>query len=262
MAVQDISYDRAIFAANLKRLMSDNRERQVDIAKLLGVSKATVSAYCSGIQMARMDKLEALSKHFGVSLSELIEAPGKAAAPTADSAALSPAEAIYRSLNEKGQTKFISYGRMLSMQEEYSAGGESQISYIKHYIVPAAAGYASPIEGEDYENIVRPEDAPAAADFCIDISGDSMEPYISDGQRIYVRRDSPLKEFEVGVFFVDGDVFCKQWCVDYSGTLHLLSANPKRQDANISISRSSGRSCICFGKVLLPSQPPKPLYDI
>lgn len=257
MAENEISYDRAIFASNLKRLMADNRQRQVDIAKLLNVSKATVSAYCSGIQMARMDKLEMLSKHFGVSISELIEPPGK---ETAEGQPLSPADAIYRSLNEKGQSKFLDYGHMLSMQEEYCAGKKTAVSYIKHYIIPAAAGYASPIEGEDYENIIRPDDAPAAADFCIDISGDSMEPYIHDGQRIYVRRDSPLKEFEVGVFFVDGDVFCKQWCVDYSGTLHLLSANPLRQDANLSISRLSGRSCICFGKVLLPSQPPKPVY--
>jgi len=259
MAEQDISYDRAIFAANLKRLMAERGEKQVDIAKLLGVSKATVSAYCSGIQMARMDKIEALSLHFGVSRAELIEEPGS----TADSApeVASPADAIYRSLNEKGQGKFLDYGRMLARQDEYALEGRAPVSYIKHYIVPAAAGYASPIEGEDYENIVRPDDAPAAADFCINISGDSMEPYIHDGQRIYVRRDSPLKEFEVGVFFVDGDVFCKQWCVDYNGTLHLLSANPKRQDANISISRSSGRNCICFGKVLLPMQLPQPSYD-
>jgi len=259
VAETDISYDRAIFASNLKRLMQDNSQRQVDIARLLGVSKATVSAYCSGIQMARMDKLEMLSKHFGVSLSQLIEAPGQKPKEEAAERDISPADAIYRSLNEKGQGKFLDYGRMLSMQEEYRAG-KATVSYIKHYIVPAAAGYASPIEGEDYENIVRPDDAPAAADFCIDVRGDSMEPYIHDGQRIYVRRDSPLKEFDVGVFFVDGDVFCKQWCVDYSGTLHLLSANPDRQDANISISRNSGRSCICFGKVLLPGHLPKPVY--
>lgn len=261
MAQQEISYDRAIFASNLKRLMQDNSQRQVDIAKLLGVSKATVSAYCSGIQMARMDKLEVLSKHFGVRVSELIEAPGQKEKAGPVSEELSPADSIYYSLNEKGKGKFLDYGRRLSQQEEYSAGKKAAVSYIKHYIVPAAAGYASPIEGEDYENIVRPDDAPPAADFCIDISGDSMEPYIHDGQRIYVRRDSPLKEFEVGVFFVDGDVFCKQWCVDYNGTLHLLSANPKRQDANISISRSSGRSCICFGKVLLPGHLPKPVYE-
>ena len=87
-----------------------------------------------------------------------------------------------------------------------------------------------------------------------------MLPYIKDGDLVYVRRDVPLEEFDVGIFYVDGDVYCKQWCVDYSGTLRLLSANPQRQSANISIPKDSGRSCVCFGKVLLPKRLPRPTY--
>ena len=135
------------------------------------------------------------------------------------------------------------------------------IRMIRHYLVPAAAGYASPIEGEEFEEIPLPEDAPAGADFCITIQGDSMEPYIRDGSLVYVQRGAHLQEFDVGVFYVDGDVFCKQWCVDYAGTLHLLSANPKRRDAKSAIPHDAGRSGICFGKVLLPHRLPQPAYD-
>ena len=135
-----------------------------------------------------------------------------------------------------------------------------QLRCIRHYTTAAAAGYAAPIEGEDYELIPCGEEVPARADFCIEISGDSMEPYIHDGQRIYVKRDESLRPFEVGVFFVDGDVYCKQWCVDYLGTTHLLSANPAREDASLHIERDSGRSLICFGKVLLKQTPPAPVY--
>jgi hypothetical protein len=78
---------------------------------------------------------------------------------------------------------------------------------------------------------------------------------------VYVQRGAQLQEFDVGVFYVDGDVFCKQWCVDFVGTLHLLSANPKREDANISIPREAGRTCVCFGKVLLPHKLPQPVYE-
>ena len=52
-----ITYDRSLFADNLLRLMRENREKQIDIARLLEVSKSTVSAYCSGSQMPRMDKI-------------------------------------------------------------------------------------------------------------------------------------------------------------------------------------------------------------
>lgn len=261
----EVFYDRYIFAANLKRLMHECGEKQVDIARVLGVSKATVSAYCSASQMPRMDKIEQLARHFGVSRAELIEAVSVSRspspkAPRRDTAEDNPAAQIFNTLNNAGQEEYLRYGRYLSSQPMYRSPDKGSAGYIKHFLVPAAAGYASPIAGEDYELLERTGDIPPGADFCISISGDSMEPYIRDGELVYVRRGAELAEFDVGIFFVDGDVFCKQWCVDYAGTLHLLSANPAREDANIEIPRSANRSCVCFGKALLPMKLPKPLY--
>jgi transcriptional regulator with XRE-family HTH domain len=251
-----IRYDRQIFARNLEKYTQQNGERQVDIARLLGVSKATVSAYFHGQQIPRMDKIEMLARHFGVSRAALLsEEP---AAPEEDG---HPAVRVYESLNDAGQREFIRYGRFLTEQPAYRVPPEQKkIAYIKHYLVPAAAGYASPIEGEDYELLERGMDTPLDADFCLSIQGDSMEPYIKDGSLVYVKRDAPLREFDVGIFFVDGDVFCKQWCLSYDGSLYLLSANPLRRDANITIPRESGRMCVCFGKVLLPTRLPEPRY--
>ena len=263
--MSEISYDRMIFARNLLRLMEENKEKQVDIARLLGVSKAAVSSYVHGDLMPRMDKLEILAQHYGVTRGALIEdhttvsgTPEKAT-PAAEVG--HPALTIYNNLNAAGQREFIRYGRYLTEQPAYQVPPTlRKVETIKHYLVPAAAGYASPIEGEDYELIERTMDTPLEADFCISIRGDSMQPYIRDGSIVYVKRDAPLREFDVGVFFVDGDVYCKQWCTDFNGTLHLLSANPLRRDANIDIPRDSGRSCVCFGKVLLPTRLPAPEY--
>lgn len=258
--MDNIVYDKNIFAANLQRLMKRDREKQIDVARLLDVSKSTVSAYCSGAQMPRMDKLELLARHYGVTIAALVES-GESA-PAAQGAVVQfppcPASEIYYGLNRRGQAEYIRYGEYLSGQPEFRA--ERPVRFIKRYIVPAAAGYASPIEGEDYEQIECPADAPLSADFCINIQGDSMEPYIHDGELVYVKRDAPLHEFDVGIFYVDGDVYCKQWCRDYAGTLHLLSANPKRQDANIELRGTSGRSVVCFGRVILPHRLPKPSY--
>lgn len=66
-------YDKTIFARNLQHFMNANGDNQVDIAHLLGVSKSTVSGYCKGTQMPRMDKIERLAAHFGVMKSDLIE---------------------------------------------------------------------------------------------------------------------------------------------------------------------------------------------
>lgn len=254
-----LTYDKHIFAENLLRLMRQNRERQVDLARLLGVSKSTVSSYCSASQMPRMDKIETLAHHFGVSRTELIGREPETEEPPREP--VSQVQIIYDSLNELGQAEYLRYGRYLVGQEEFRADEPIlHFKTIQHFLVPAAAGYASPIEGEDYEEIPRTAETPAGADFCITVRGDSMEPYIPDGSLVYVQRGAALKEFEPGIFFVDGDVFCKQWCTDYAGTLHLLSANPKREDANLHISRDSGRVCVCFGKVLLNRRLPKPVY--
>ena len=257
--MSEISYDRRIFAENLLALMRRSGEKQVDVARLLGVSKAAVSAYVRGDQMPRMDKIETLARHYGVPRAALLSEPEEGAAPAVSPE--HPAIVIYDSLNDAGKREYIRYGRFLTGQPAYRVPeAQRRVEYLKHYLVPAAAGYASPIEGEDYENIPLDPAAPVGADFCITVRGDSMEPFIPDGSLVYVRRGAPLQEFEVGIFFVDGDVFCKQWCVDYAGTLHLLSANPVRQDANISIPRDAGRSCICFGKVLLDHRLPQPSY--
>ncbi len=253
-----VRYDKQIFAARLREQMERHGEKQTDIARLLGVSRAAVSAYIHGEQMPRMDKLEVLARHFGVTRGALLEESAPSEAP---SESAHPAVRVYESLNEAGQAEFVRYGRYLAEQPAYRVPPEQKkIDYIKHYLVPAAAGYASPIEGEDYELLARGMDTPEEADFCLTIRGDSMEPYIRDGSLVYVKRDAPLREFDVGIFFVDGDVFCKQWCLGYDGSLYLLSANPLRQDANITVSRSGGRMCVCFGKVLLPTRLPEPQY--
>jgi len=121
------------------------------------------------------------------------------------------------------------------------------------YLTPAAAGYASPALGADYEDYAVP--AACAADFAVRIAGDSMEPWIPDGSVALVRR-SPIASGDVGLFFVDGDMKCKQYVKDNYGAVYLLSLNRARADADVHIPPSSGVTLCCFGKVLLDRRPP------
>ena len=230
---------------------------QKELADKVGVKFSAIHKYESGLVVnLKRETISALARALDVTESWLLcleEKGAPAPAPVRE------IDQVYDKLNELGQKELCRYGRYLTGVAEYAVREAApKISYIRHYLVPAAAGYASPIEGEDYEEIPLPQGAPAEADFCIDISGDSMEPYIMDGQRVYVKRGEPIKEFEPGIFFVDGDVFCKQFCPGFAGETYLLSANPKRKDANITIHRDSGRDCIYFGKVLLDQKLPKP----
>lgn len=69
---QDENY-RRIFARNLNRFLEINGKNQADIATLLNVSQASVSNWCKGIKMPRMDKVQALADYFGVNKSDLLE---------------------------------------------------------------------------------------------------------------------------------------------------------------------------------------------
>ncbi len=125
------------------------------------------------------------------------------------------------------------------------------------YATPAAAGYASPAFGDDYEDYEV--QANSEADFAVRIAGDSMEPYIQDGSIALVKRGATIRDGDVGLFFVDGDMKCKQYCQDYVGNVYLFSANRKRRDADVEIPATSGITLCCFGKVLLEQRIPLPI---
>ena len=84
-----------------------------------------------------------------------------------------------------------------------------------------------------------------------------MEPVIHDGDTVLVRRDR-VENGDVGMFFVDGDMKCKQYCRDNFGNVYLLSLNRDRADADVSVPASSGITLCCFGKVLLDRRPVLP----
>jgi repressor LexA len=133
---------------------------------------------------------------------------------------------------------------------------EDESKVIPLYSTPAAAGYASPALGDDYSEYRVPSGS--HADFAVLIEGDSMEPYIKDGSIALCRRGEMICDGDVGLFFVDGEMKCKQYCRDYAGNVHLFSANRKRRDADVDIPVSAGVTLFCFGKVLTGEKIPLP----
>lgn len=251
--------NKETMARNIQYYMDLNHVNAADMCRVLNVPQSTFSYWLHARTYPRIDKIEKMATFFGITKADLVEERGSVSSKSA-APALSHEESrlvkLYRRADEIDKRTVMTVLSRYEVTEDPAP----PIRYIRHYLVPAAAGYASPIEGEEYENVPLPPDAPQEADFCIEIQGDSMEPFIQDGQRVYIKQGAPLQEFDPGIFFVDGDVFCKQWCPGYGGQTYLLSANPKREDANITIFRDSGRSCVYFGKVLLGKKLPKPQY--
>ena len=63
---------KKIFSKNLRYYMDLNQKEQIDIINDLGFNKSSVSTWCNGTRLPRMDKVDALAKYFGINRSDLI----------------------------------------------------------------------------------------------------------------------------------------------------------------------------------------------
>ena len=162
----------------------------------------------------------------------------------------------YRSLSPKGKDTVHAVVEALCAYRDDLEQGQADAGprVIPLYRSPAAAGYAAPVFGEDFDYLEVTEEVPAAAEFAVRIQGDSMSPWIPDASVVYVNRD-PLKPGDVGIFCVDGDMLCKQYFRDPAGMVYLFSLNRARADADVVFGPGSGRSLVCFGRVILHAPP-------
>lgn len=63
-----------IFSDNLKHYMNEYQLTQITLGEKLGVSNATVSTWCLGQKMPRMDKIDKMCELFNCKRSSLLEA--------------------------------------------------------------------------------------------------------------------------------------------------------------------------------------------
>lgn len=61
------------FAAKLRYFMKIKGCRQSDISKELGLNMSTISSWCNGVMIPRMDKVKLLANYFGVNISDLLD---------------------------------------------------------------------------------------------------------------------------------------------------------------------------------------------
>ena len=130
------------FSKNLNYFLNLNNKTQLDLAKYVNVSTASVSNWCKGIKTPRMDKVDMICRYFGILRSELLEDDG----PIQRDKRLKEEKLLthYNSLNNKGKTKVIEYASDLSHNSLYTNDTEHQ----NHLTVKAAHNDFSADEDE------------------------------------------------------------------------------------------------------------------
>ena len=178
------------------------------LAERLGVAPSTVSNYETGISFPKEEIMLRLFDCLETDPNTLFQDSFQGGAQV-----LSPSEQRlveqYRALSPAGRESVQAVMEALrSYQAELEhTAPHQEPRVIPLYRTPAAAGYASPVFGEDFDYLTVGDDVPRGAEFAVRIQGDSMAPWIADGDLVYVNHD-PLKAGDVGIFCVDGDIFC------------------------------------------------------
>lgn len=94
---------------------------------------------------------------------------------------------------------------------------------IPFYETPASAGIGSWLDNEtpmEWVTVQR-NDKTTAADFMLEVRGDSMQPKLFDGDRVLVKQSVSIVEGEIGVFILNNESYIKKM-----GRGELISLNP------------------------------------
>lgn len=246
------------FGQRLRQRREELHMSRQELAHLLGVSVSAIGNYETGQNAVREDVLLRLFHVLDVDPNYLYQDAFQGTGFLC-SAREETLVRRFRELSSAGrQTVEALVDNLHAIQaEQEKTAPPSQPREIPLYRSPAAAGYASPVFGEDYDLIAVEGDVPAGAEFAVRIQGDSMEPWLHDGGRAYVNHD-PLQSGDVGIFCVDGEMLCKQYYRDPLGMVYLFSLNRARSDADVVLPRDSGRSFVCLGRVMLSRKPSLP----
>ena len=252
------------FGQRLKSLRVERNLTQQNLGDAVGVSTVTNRAWERNTQKPAMDALLSLGRVLNISMDTLRDfhlnnAPNYTLVLTSSERRLLSS---YQSLANYGQRAVDAICAL--EKERVDATKKPRVipkvidlqqvkseRYIPRYTTPSAAGSSVPLDGVDFEMILVDSSVPEEADYAVDIQGNSMFPYIHDGDMVYVEKDAELTIGDVGIFCVDGAMYCKQYYLDDNNNLVLVSANPELRHTNIFVSADSGRSVNACGKVLL-----------
>lgn len=133
----------------------------------------------------------------------------------------------FSELNEDGIQKAKDYIEVLAETERYRRTEAIIIPFkrtIRLFNIPASAGTGEFLDSDDYEMLEVGTEVPEDADFGIRIAGNSMEPRFVNGQIVWIRKQEYLSNGEIGIFYLDGNSYCKKLQDDENG-IFLISLN-------------------------------------
>ena len=151
-------------------------------------------------------------------------------------------------LNKAGRAKALEYISLLLLSEQFQKKEATIIPIrrkIKWSLLSSSAGIGEFLDDENFEIIEVGDEVPANADFGLALNGDSMEPRYHNNQAVWIQKTDYLNNGEIGIFYLDGKTYCKQFKEDINGVF-LVSLNSKYEPIKV----TSDSTFKIFGRVL------------
>ena len=213
------------------------------LAKLSGTTLSTIDKITAGInQNPKLDTLKAICKVLGCSLNDFEDSPTVTTFSELEKTHIKK----YRTLDEHGKKAVdcilnVEYERVEATRTPVIP--ISSIITLSEFEQPVSAGKGVYL-GDGSQTItreVRSTEETRKADFILRVSGDSMEPKYSDGDRLLIKRQHDVGIGEIGIFILNNEGFVKKKEKD-----RLVSLNPAYED----IIFNDEDSIECKGKVI------------
>lgn len=183
---------KSVIASNLNRLLKNTAYRKIDVVHQTGISDSTIYDYFNGRALPSPKNVEKLAEFFRVNNEEID--PRFATMP--------------ENLTPINQSHLI------------------EIPLIGHIACGEPITADQNIEG--YITEYFPESVNPDSVFALKCEGDSMEPYILDGDIAYIRQQPEVEDGEIAAVLVDGDTRATLKRVKKVGDqVFLLPDNPR-----------------------------------
>ena len=220
------------FAKQLKKLRTSHGLTQEQLANEVGVVKSAISMYESGKRQPSFELMESIADFFGIPLFELFDAN----TPNAST--------DYLLGNTDDPTAALSGEIDLTQLAGFIA--QADLRPIK-VIGTVKAGYDGiafeEFLGYELSDVRCPDDH-----FYLQVSGDSMEPYIYEGDLALIRRQPAVENGDIAVVILNGDEgTLKKFII--SNRQIVLQAFNNRYPPRI-LTKEEARELIIVGKLI------------
>lgn len=229
-----------------------NGRDQKELTDFLKLKKTAYSDWKAGKSESYRKYLIEIADFFNVSIDYLVY--GKEKSPSAEQTAkeqvLSKEEkellGYFSILPRDVRQKLLGRAELLAEQaSEQPEDQQEPMILLRHslYMVSAGTGFDLD-EGDSWDEVPVP-DTPESrkADFCITVSGNSMEPKFFNEDVVLVKQTSSIDEGEIGIFRIGQKGYIKKYGGD-----RLISLNPNYSD--ILFSDYDFEDISCCGLVL------------